>query len=736
MKSERPLTGRLSFEDWMSVLGVVVTLLAAGWAVRQTLVSRWGGDAGRRAERLGAQAFQVRAIETEAAQLQYSRFQLWDNEQRQLGNAWQRYRLGDRRALGELRRWQAVTAATWADTRALADQQAEARRLVAFLESDPVALARPVCPITPLGWRRAPGCPAGHGPAEDQSFPRRYFAAATWNANRLIALRDDARDQSTALGRQTTANTIALSVFGVALFLLGFSQSPQAKNRRRVFLTTALCLVGAGVVYSAYVTKLSLGRPAELTPGRATAAKLYADGVSRREAGDRRAAREAFDGALARWPGFARARYQRSLVTADASTAIADLEFADEHDLRLAEVASELARRLTERAVASGDRGDLDAAEAAARRAEASEPADPAPRMSRALARLVDGDLDAALGAYREGRDKALAEGDGTATERSLARALTDVRRAAGQWRLATGDVHRVHEVLMSDTPRRRVTAAGALQVKVTSGWVAWELPVKPALKRGKDRLVVQWYHRSGPQEPWSVLPELSGRVAVSPSGEPRPSRQRPYVGATARASSAACLQPGDYELDVYVNGRLLAHRATVLEGQALRPRINREMNLAICVPDRWTRATELQRAPFSIAEFPALACAWTSPDRSEGVLLLRFNGQFTTRSAGGEETERQTAAVATRAIRFWRAAFPSSPRAEGGWSPGALKLIFSLSPGIVQTFHYGPGDAGLVRVQAAFNRNDVAVVVATFGPRANARARRAIDASVADAFL
>jgi hypothetical protein len=254
--------------------------------------------------------------------------------------------------------------------------------------------------------------------------------------------------------------------------------------------------------------------------------------------------------------------------------------------------------------------------------------------------------------------------------------------------------------------------------------------------------MAVQWYRRDHASAQWTVVPEISGVTKPKLLQGGDISVAGSYLATTTRRSTPRCLRPGAYLVIVYVNGREVGRASGSLRGPQATPRFDREMNIALCTPRDWRRVASVPSVPYSLLAFPAMVAAWTSRDGSQGALLTRLNGQFPLGGVGGRETPRRVAQVAVRAVSLWARAFPAPPRPGPHWTAVALKLGFGADHGVRRDFSYplrgvAPDRGrGLVQVQAGFNKNDLAVVVAVFGPGAGRRNREPIIASVTSALV
>ena len=752
---------RRRFKNWMAVAAVAVTLLGALVAYEQSEAIKTSDAAGVQAQRLGVEAVEARAAASDAAELQYSRFLLLELERRRLGNAWQAHTLGDRASRLTIQRLRTVASRTIGATNAIAAAQTSA------LEHPPAALdsvlGRPLCPVTAPDAGLTPTCAsAALGPDQDLAFPRKYFADASWNAERLTALRDAALARGSEREGQIVAYTITLSTFAVAIFLFGFTLTPQAGERGELFAVAAAVLVTIALIYAGYQ---ALHAPAH---GRdSAAAGRYADGVVDFAKGDYAGGSSALAAALRLRPDFARAYYQHAraveareappsshddpLVLVPVATLrqeIGDLRAAGRNGLSLADATNRLAADLAQLGIKTSAPGALAESAALATQAARANPADPAPELIRGLALLALGHPQLASGAYRRAlSDASRPEPSAEPAEHLAAGALTGLdlvqQHASGRLARWVLDLKQLVVGLGAQVghPSHETRAEiHGVSLRLNPGFAIWTLGTGSRLDPKRDQLSAQWYYEERRAGGWSVLPAISGPVSPTETASGRFSQSSPCLGSSTKASASACLQPGRYRLELYLDGRLVQQGEARLGGPPMTPAFDREMNVAVCLPYGWVRMGSATGVPsFALEDFPALFNAWTSTDRTQGVLLIRLNGQFNLSGRGGNESSALTAEVAVKAINLWRRAFPAPPTPSPYWSQGSLKVGFTNESGIKRAFHYElprdqSGGSGVVELQAVFNKNDLAIVTAVYGPRATTRLDNTILYSIGNA--
>jgi tetratricopeptide (TPR) repeat protein len=293
-----PKPGRL-----VAVMTVLVTLAAATTGFMQASALREHAESAVRAERLAALAVDVAAGSNEQAQVQIDRYRTLRQEQ-------QRARLSTGQERG---RWTRVAAATARDTHAIANSQRIPVRCsaqTAECESRPL----PVICSRKLDGRR---CTTGaqYDRTRDEKFPTRYEQAAQWEGYRLLGMREAANQRADSAEGRFAHLAAALTMLVVAVFLFGYSLTPQGRERRVLFssVATAFALVGLG--WAVFHGLRGSERPPD------SAAVAFADGEVALHNGDYGPAIVHLRRAVAEWP---------KAVTAYAD--LAQAEFAKNED--------------------------------------------------------------------------------------------------------------------------------------------------------------------------------------------------------------------------------------------------------------------------------------------------------------------------------------------------------------------------------------------------------------------
>ena len=238
--SEHGRYGRL-----IAVAVVVTTLIAALVAFAQASALRTHDRADDRAETDGALALSSAAVDRGKAETQIDRFNLLLDEVRQADNASLTTQYGTSSTATSLdtARWNDVATETEADTRAIASSQG-----IPYICSPSI---QPHCPAADTSY----------SPEQDPEFPNRYMQRSQWNAYRLTALRDAANEQADDAEGKFVNFAAALTALAVAVFLFGYSLTPQGHARRILYSRVAVAFVVVAGAWALYQVLTPLTKP-------------------------------------------------------------------------------------------------------------------------------------------------------------------------------------------------------------------------------------------------------------------------------------------------------------------------------------------------------------------------------------------------------------------------------------------------------------------------------------------
>ena len=207
----------------VAIATVVTTLIAALVAFAQASSLKLHDRTDSRAEEYGALALQAAAVNRGKAEAQIDRFSLLTQQVRAADNAslFQSYGNASAATRLEAARWNAIATQTEADTAAIAHSQGIAYICAPSVESG--------CTATD----------ASYSPEQDPNFPNRYMEQTHWSAYELTALRDASNQEADDAEAQFVHYAAALTMLAVAVFLFGYSLTPQGRTRRRLYSRVA-----------------------------------------------------------------------------------------------------------------------------------------------------------------------------------------------------------------------------------------------------------------------------------------------------------------------------------------------------------------------------------------------------------------------------------------------------------------------------------------------------------------
>jgi len=555
-------------------------------------------------------------------------------------------------------------------------------------------------------------------PNEDPSFPTRFVNSTSREPTRLRALQDAANLESSGWSSRAATYTAVLTMFAVALYLLGFSLAlPMPLGRWFVRGGAAFLVIGV-----AWAAIGSTGRPQ--APSEEAAAE-FADGTvalanapdAYDSAGYQDAVRH-LDQAIEERPDFARAYLNRGEATYFASSptqglgsvtspdalrsAIQDFKQAIDLGIDNASALGNIGALSFQQAMVD-DRPDLlQQALEFTRRVIAIDPKRPLWLYNLAVTQLALGHRDEAMSTYRQAdaaAKKELATGSFWVTG-----ALSALDVLAEHHPDAADDVLAAKQLVVGEVFG---SAKGApappsgidLQLVVTPSLVQFAVPKADAaaIDPARDVVVAEWYYDDPAGHGFAVLPEISTQVPLQQAADGGWFSLEDYLPA---AAPPRCLPTGTYKVEVYVNGHLAGTGRTPADFGSERTVTDTGLNGGFCVPSDWVQNAK---------STPGVTQAWTSADAKEGIAVIRA-------TLPGKATTINVPKVLDVAVRNFAGAF--LPPLTGPRPPDHF-FFMGLSQQLELTYAY---KGGFIQAGAGFDPGEGAVVVGiAFGPTSDA---------------
>lgn len=588
---------------------VVTTLIGALVAFSQAGALRTHDVADQRAEKYGSLALAAGQISRGQAEVQVNRLNLLTQQVRAADNAslFQTYGNASRATQLTAMRWSSVAKQTEADTKAIAATQG-----VPYI-------------CSPSIQANCPALNAFYSPEQDPRFPTRYMQSGQHEAYRLTALRDAANEEADGAEGQFVHYAAALTMLAVAVFLLGYSLTPQGRLRHRLYATCAAGLVVVGGIWALVQVLSPVSHPSD------RAATAYATGKVALEFGDYPSAIRQFSTALKLRPHFVDAYLSRAQAELGAGTphtgsgatalpttagpntiptlsaldsAVADDQSAHDEGSASPTLLFDLGKDLFYLGLLRHDAGDLQKSRSDLASSIKSFKTQDNARYLVAGSELRIAEDDLALGKpiamseYRTAEKSLLAPN--VPLEPAIAPALTDLSLIQTTTPARAGAVQNARLQLISVGDLAGTTATGktpsgtgavtfgGVQAQPDPGHALWTVTNPGRYNASKDVLNVQWEYQDPVHGEWAVLPELSGPVGpggVLAVGSGMASNNASYV---SNSSPATCLPPGKYKVDLYVNGALAGSATSTASWPALQSVRFNDVDGAMCVPVGW----------------------------------------------------------------------------------------------------------------------------------------------------
>jgi len=675
----------------LTVAIVLVSLAIAAVGYLQVTASRKSSDAGQDAQRLATLTMSKLLSAQSDAQVNYEMFLMAQDQLGRAGTALQQSQFVAGEAAvayrAEQRLWETLAART--------------QRLTTLSANSP------------------------DGPQNDPNFPRAFFSRSTQEALQQQALQDAANATNSAWESSAARYTAILTLFAVALFLLGFALAlPDQVLRIFAYVGAGLLVIGV-----AWAVLVALDAPKDVSP---QAAVEYAAGeVALESAVDATGADEAinhFTRAIDIWPDFSRAYLGRANATLFGSASQVEATLIPVDKLEQVRSDLEVARGngfdnallLEQLGGTAFSLGLHDQPDQFARAATIAEeaipdvPDDPVPRFTLAASLLAQGKIPEAEGAYGEALNSVLYLHAGGTEPRNapafqqvwISGALSDLEAVQGVKPELAGEVAKLKEFLVgSFAAGGPVTPGGdatvGIEVQTTPTTLYWVADNEEFYEPASHKLSAEWYFRENGSE-WVGMPEVSG--VVDPTVEPGAPKfsGRSLVGQTI---PPRCVGTADYRVELYVDGHLAGSAESTAEFGSLVPFIDRSLNLQVCHPADWELTS---------TTLPGFRDGLVSADKSQGVYLFRYNLTTLPADIQQKSPEEIADALLLNTIGKSGGLFPATPTQQGDAQHQPLPGMTGSTERV-----FTDGGGGAIQGLAGIDQQDQAVFVAlVFAPQ------------------
>lgn len=558
----------------------------------------------------------------------------------------------------------------------------------------------------------------------------RYIQGTIWEEPaRLVALQDAANSAALNWGARQAGFVVVLAWLAVSAYLLGLSLIFRDRRARRVLASMGTALIVLASIQSALILS---GPPPATAAEAEDAADAYADGVVVLTQGDPAHADALFAEALEVRPDFGLAHRERADAllqlgsasglgfhagfTEDAvDDAIAELEAARSNRADTAGVLLNLGAMLFHRSINTGSLSDMEQSIAMSEQGlrlgagfggETPHLNELIGQANLALAMLGSGDVDGAERGYR-------ALGEGIALLAPYLRpylvsaALAPIDLTLKAPRPASDETIAAMKGLVVasayEAPTESAARIEAVTAELFASVVQWRATIHD-FDPERDRLAVQWYRLDSKIGEWGALPVLSGPLTFNgfdSAGVFFQDGDDSYWGNTTAVLNdlpPACVQPGQYRVELYLNGELQASREATASAQQgdYSPVFARDVGVGMCLPGGWESTGS-----------PGLSTTMAAPDGSRGIAVFRVDHAVSTQ-------------YDMRYHALDRAVGEHLDGMLPGLTPGVMldpagqPTVFKGFPAIWRLHGY---DGGIVEVAAVMLVGGSMLVVCTYGP-------------------
>jgi len=546
-------------------------------------------------------------------------------------------------------------------------------------------------------------------PQNDAAFPNQLLSQSGKDADRLFALEDAQNQQRGDWQGRAGFLSVILTMLAVAIYLFGLSLTLQARVRRWLVTLGVVLVAGGGVA----TVVLLFAAPA---PVPESAADSYSEGVYAlntfyTKPGDQglREAYNDFSKAIQQRPRFAQAYLQRSQVqfllgspqrqaavvsitsTAQLQAQGDDLQRAYDLGLRNKLLLNNLAANRLLLAVTQNQSGRYGEALTYLSAALALDPNDPLLYYNKGIALLAQGNTDTAAQAYRDAVAHTVftdvahktARNDAAAEENYVSGALTPLDLLVKHRPELMAQVKAMKELIVNGVDRKQAPPGDAGSTKVS------EVDVFPAELQWKAKIVgvdpssanisTQWYYQDPQKLGWSVIPSVSGIAVKATSGVTVNNAvyQDVCSGCTSNdyflidstlKTAGQCLQPGQYKVEIYVNGHLGATGSSDGKNPTLQAERTPDLGMDFCHPPNWSQD--------STNTSPGFSTGFTTKDGTAGAYFVRFQNPET---AAGTDPATEAVNIRDEMLAVFANVLPSgagTPTVDCGTSSNGTSTL------------------------------------------------------------
>ena len=528
-------------------------------------------------------------------------------------------------------------------------------------------------------------------PQQDAAFPNLLQSQSETDADRLFALEDAQNQQRGDWQGRSGFLSVILTMLAVAIYLFGLSLTLQARVRRWLVTLGIVLVAGGGV--ATVVLLFAAPAPVPNLAADSYSQGMYALNTFYTKPGDQglKEAYADFSKAIQQRPRFAEAFLQRSQVqfllgspqrlaaVVSITTAAQlqaqgnDLQQAYDLGLRDKLLLNNLAANRLLLAVTQNQPSRYGEALTYVNAALALDPNDPLLNYNKGIALLAQGNADQAAQAYRDAVAHTVftdvahktARNDPAAEENYVSGALTPLDLLVKYRPELMAQAKAMKELIVNGVDRKQAPPGNAGSVKVS------EVDVFPAELQWKAKIdgvdpstaniSTQWYYQDPQKLGWSVIPSISGIAVKATPGVTVDNAAYQDQCATCASdnyflinsslkTAGQCLQPGQYKVEVYVNGHLSGTGSSDGTNPPLQAERMPDLGMDFCRPAAWSQdATNTS---------PGFSTGFTTKDGTTGAYFVRFQNPET---AAGTDPATEAANIRDEMLTVFASVLPSA---------------------------------------------------------------------------